>query len=89
MAGVNAKRNSLYNKYRKQGLGEEEALMRADSESQVSTPAASVPKQEKSWVTSLGEKIKKHFSKNKPMKDYNKLLKQGYTPRDIIRMRNR
>lgn len=49
MAGVNLLRNQLFDKYQKQGMSEEDALMRADRESRLQL-AAKKPAQQTSRI---------------------------------------
>ena len=88
---INLSRNRLYDKYKAAGLSDEDALMRADKEAQV-TQAQVQPIQQQeaqpSWIESLKNKIVQYFGNQKNQSD-EQLQKQGYSLPEIMRFRSK
>jgi hypothetical protein len=97
MAGIDLLRNNLQQKYVAQGMSEEQALMKADAESQTQNlnpetslqrarkgmPAPPVP----SWASVLRQKVMQYFAGQRQTQSDDQLLKQGYTLSDIMKFR--
>jgi hypothetical protein len=96
MAGIDLLRNNLQQKYVAQGMSEEQALMRADTESQTqdvsSTISPSLDRAQKgipapSWAELMKQKVLRYFNGLRQNQSDQQLLGQGYTLSDIMKFR--